>query len=706
MTNDDSQTFQEWIVDSLPETNQTVYIYIYIYTQARISIHSQTMSNKRTKAQLTKDTFIAYGDHGDSSDGESGMDTPQMASEAVMKTRKIAGLGRKFGAKRSNQTTSTTNSLNTFSTDPIQLSQMKSLNANFLKSINDGITKNPVANFSEICNKYMDYISKIENKKIQVKSMEVPKVEVKPESIKSDDSKPNPFSAFSSFGSNTSSNSNTNTTTPKTNDTTTFKPVANVPLTPAVPKKADNAEKVASASEDEDNSEDEKKPTEIKGPTFKIAEIPKSKSYGFQFGKAPEKDPEDSSDDEIEIKGPVFQTNAKVDAGPFKLPKTTEAKTKEETTKSEEKPKFSFNPPTPTSNTSTEKSSTLLPKPSFNFGAPSQSTEKKIEPVKSAFNFGTPATTPFTFGNNKEQPQQDEKKIEPANSAFNMGSSIFDTNKDVSKPKFNFGANSTTSDLKPSTGISDMKSTPSNSTGAASETTTDKTTTEEPSKPALKFNFGASANTTSNTNTGSVFSFGKTTSSTSSNPFSIGGTTTSAFGNNASNVFNFSVSAPKPANTTKTITSAENTSTTEGDEESKDAENDTVKGNFAVIQLTEKVDVKTGEEDEETLYSKRSKLTKYNSESKAYDSVGLGELKILKNKNTGKSRILVRADVSSNVILNVLILKDLDYDIIGDKKVMVRIPCFNAGGQIETYLARVKTADDAQELLANIKKCQ
>lgn len=76
-----------------------------------------------------------------------------------------------------------------------------------------------------------------------------------------------------------------------------------------------------------------------------------------------------------------------------------------------------------------------------------------------------------------------------------------------------------------------------------------------------------------------------------------------------------------------------------GDEESDDnyveEENDNIYFK-PVIPLPEKVEVKTGEEEEEVLYCHRAKLFRFvNSEWKER---GLGDIKILKRKDNGKLR--------------------------------------------------------------------
>ena len=123
-----------------------------------------------------------------------------------------------------------------------------------------------------------------------------------------------------------------------------------------------------------------------------------------------------------------------------------------------------------------------------------------------------------------------------------------------------------------------------------------------------------------------------------------------------------------------------------------------------VAQMGEKIDsTTTGEEDETSTYTKRAKLMLFDAQNKEtpYTNKGLGELKVLKNKNTGKTRVLLRADGSSRVLLNSLISKEIKYDKLGNGS-MVRVPVVGASG-LETYVVRVKTPADGDELLSAIE---
>lgn len=642
--------------------------------------------SKRIKNQLTKDASILRDN--DSSDGESQMETPQMASAEIMATRKIAGRGRKFTktttvAAQPSLLSANTSSKN--STSPIIESQMKSLNANFLKSINDGINNNPVADLSKVCNKYLEYVRKVQNQQIEVKKLEVPKVEVQPETLKTDDSKPNPFSMFASFGSSNTETTQAAKLAPKTID---IKPTPQ----PA-PEKPD--------SDSESEKEEE---VEIKGPTFKIGQLPTAKG-GFKFGVAPPRDDSDSEDD-IEIKGPTFTTNVKVQDSVFNFPKKNEAKDEDKPVassfsfgaKAEPKPStngFSFDgskiEESKPKTISFSLDATTTDKPAsdgFSFSATKTEDSKPI----SSFSFGKVGETSNSFSLSKKEGEIEEIKTDTpvafSASAFSFG------NKDTSA--FNFGASGNKQSHLPASAANTTAS-PSFNFG---EKKTDALSTPT-------FNFDASTKTPASTfsfskpsvNPSSVFNLGKPSEPAKGNPFSFGGP--SSLTPAATTPFNFNAPTSAAASTSTTSTAVAG-----DDMDTKEIQEDNVKGNFAVVKLTEKVEFKSGEEEEDLIISKRSKITKFNTESKSYDNVGLGEMKVLKNKETGKSRILVRSEGSGNVVLNVLILKKMKYEIMGKKNNMIRVPSVNSSGELETYLLMVKTANDAAEVLAKLQEQQ
>ncbi|AWU73637.1 uncharacterized protein C5L36_0A02410 [Pichia kudriavzevii] len=712
------------------------------------------MSGKRTKQQLTKDQVLARGADVDSSDGESQMDTPQVASAEVMATRKIAGANRRFMKRatrpsadanaalsiKQNKTSAIFNGDVTY--DSLTISQMKSLNANFLKSVNDGINKNPIADFSEICSKYLDYVKKVQEKKIDVKRLDVPKVEIKADVIKSadDKTKPNPFAMFASLNKSTE---------PESNQVTVSK--AEISHQSSQPIKVE-------ADPDSDNSDDsEKKQVEIKGPEFKIGELPKAKG-GFKFGYVPPKDDSDSED--IEIKGPTFSTNVKISDAVFKFPTETNVKKEEvkpafsfgkpEDKNEETKPAFSFGKPEDKKEETKPAFSFGKPedkkeetKPAFSFGKPEDKKEEtkpafsfgkpedKKEETKPAFSFGKPEdkkeeTKPaFSFGKPEDKKEETkpafsfgkpEDKKEETKPAFSFGKP--EDKKEETKPAFSFGKpEDKKEETKPAFSFGkpeDKKeeTKPAFSFGKPEDKkeetkpafTFGSNTATQPSNTTSAFQFGSSNSSSGTSAPSYAFSFGKKEGSKSdtSNPFNFGSNAT--FNNTSSSVFNFT--APSAKQTQSANGEDRESSKADVDPDANEAEKDTVQGSFAVVNLTKKVDVQNGEENEDVLILKRSKITKFNTETKAYDNVGVGEFKILKNVSNSKSRILVRSDGSGNVLLNVRVLPQMKYELMGEKKNMLRIPSVTSDGNLETYIARVKTSADGEELLKTIQSCQ
>jgi E3 SUMO-protein ligase RanBP2 len=58
-----------------------------------------------------------------------------------------------------------------------------------------------------------------------------------------------------------------------------------------------------------------------------------------------------------------------------------------------------------------------------------------------------------------------------------------------------------------------------------------------------------------------------------------------------------------------------------------------------IVQLPECVDLKTGEEDEEEVFRQRAKLYRY--EVSEWKERGVGDMKIMKNKFTGKHQTII-----------------------------------------------------------------
>lgn len=71
-----------------------------------------------------------------------------------------------------------------------------------------------------------------------------------------------------------------------------------------------------------------------------------------------------------------------------------------------------------------------------------------------------------------------------------------------------------------------------------------------------------------------------------------------------------------------------------------------------VVHLTEKVETKTNEELEEQVFKMRAKLFKFDRESREWKERGTGDVRLLKHKENGKTRLVMRRDKTLKVCAN------------------------------------------------------
>ena len=113
-----------------------------------------------------------------------------------------------------------------------------------------------------------------------------------------------------------------------------------------------------------------------------------------------------------------------------------------------------------------------------------------------------------------------------------------------------------------------------------------------------------------------------------------------------------------------------------------------------------------GEENEEVLFEARSKALKYITDEMAkekkldpgFSTQGVGQLRVLKHKTTGKTRLLLRAEPGSNIVINTALTPSMTYkatETKGSGAMKFGIP--TATG-IDHWVVKVKTAAMAEEL--------
>ncbi len=117
-----------------------------------------------------------------------------------------------------------------------------------------------------------------------------------------------------------------------------------------------------------------------------------------------------------------------------------------------------------------------------------------------------------------------------------------------------------------------------------------------------------------------------------------------------------------------------------------------------VVPLPDKVDVKTGEEEEEEMFCKRAKLFRFDSETKEWKERGIGSIKILKHKISGKVRLLMRRELVLKICANHYITIDmaLKPNAGSDKSwVWYAMDYADEMPKTEQLAIRFKTAEDA-----------
>ncbi|KAI4165989.1 MAG: hypothetical protein LQ342_000420 [Letrouitia transgressa] len=107
-----------------------------------------------------------------------------------------------------------------------------------------------------------------------------------------------------------------------------------------------------------------------------------------------------------------------------------------------------------------------------------------------------------------------------------------------------------------------------------------------------------------------------------------------------------------------------------------------------------------GEDDEDIIYDVKAKALKYDAkketpEKKEWVTRGVGRCRVLKHRETGKVRILMRQEAIGKIALNVGLLPSLWY--VQEKK-CVRVPVPVDQGKIESWMVQVGKVEDAAAL--------
>nr|XP_055072528.1 E3 SUMO-protein ligase RanBP2-like isoform X1 [Misgurnus anguillicaudatus] len=151
------------------------------------------------------------------------------------------------------------------------------------------------------------------------------------------------------------------------------------------------------------------------------------------------------------------------------------------------------------------------------------------------------------------------------------------------------------------------------------------------------------------------------------------------------------------------------TSADQDDEEMyKTEENDDIQFD-PVVQMPDKVEIVTGEEDEKVLYSQRVKLFRFDTETSQWKERGVGNLKLLKNNQNGRLRVLMRREQVLKVCANHWITTTMNLKPLSgsDRAWMWLASDFSDGdAKLEQLAAKFKTPELAEEFKEKFEECQ
>ncbi|XP_015228375.1 PREDICTED: E3 SUMO-protein ligase RanBP2 isoform X4 [Cyprinodon variegatus] len=326
---------------------------------------------------------------------------------------------------------------------------------------------------------------------------------------------------------------------------------------------------------------------------------------------------------------------------------------------------------------------------SFNFANKSSSSQ----PAGGAFTFGSGGT--FQFGQSKEKKSSAAIEFEaPQAVPTTTSSSGFSFTMPIPAGGFKFGvqdsvADSSSSDKAPPPGSAStvLKNMADKHKQNETVSTPSVDQKEKDLNPLIAGNTDAFSFADLAQSSDGTFQFGQ------KDPNFKG------FSRAGEQVFSFSQTTPTKADTSNDL---------EDEGMYKTEEHDDIQFE-PVIQMPEKVDLVTGEEDEQVLYSQRVKLFRFDTATSQWKERGVGVLKFLKNNTNGRLRVLMRREQVLKVCANHWITTTTNLKPLAgsDKAWMWLANDFSDGdAKLEQLAAKFKTTEMAKEFKEKFDECQ
>lgn len=325
----------------------------------------------------------------------------------------------------------------------------------------------------------------------------------------------------------------------------------------------------------------------------------------------------------------------------------------------------------------------------FTFGSKTSSSQ----PDGTGFAAPLGTASAFQFGQNKENASPGSFKFGTTQSAScTTGSSSFSFSMNIPAGGFKFGAQKSPPADDPATqsgsASSFLKSIADKHKESESTSTPAVSQPEQEENPLISGKSSAFSFADLAKSTGGDFHFGQ------KDPNFKG------FSGAGEQVFSSFQAAPtKPADASN-----------EPDEDDmyKTEENDDIQFE-PVVQMPEKVELVTGEEDEQALYAQRVKLFRFDVGTSQWKERGVGTLKFLKNNTNGRLRVLMRREQVLKVCANHWITTTMNLKPLAgsDKAWIWMANDFSDGdAKLEQLAAKFKTPELAEEFKEKFEECQ
>uniref|UniRef100_A0A1A9WPQ8 E3 SUMO-protein ligase RanBP2 n=1 Tax=Glossina brevipalpis TaxID=37001 RepID=A0A1A9WPQ8_9MUSC len=170
--------------------------------------------------------------------------------------------------------------------------------------------------------------------------------------------------------------------------------------------------------------------------------------------------------------------------------------------------------------------------------------------------------------------------------------------------------------------------------------------------------------------------------------------------------FNFTLKPKSPGKTVKSPLRFGGDADAAGDEDTESEYPDEEESSahfIPVIPLPEKIKVKTGEEDEEILYVHRAKLYRFTEGE--WKERGIGNVKILRHKETKKLRVVMRRDQVLKICLNHALNEDVDYKRKDHKSWLFVVNDFSEEAiELQKLSLRFKNKEIAENFMEAVKR--